>query len=254
MKIWVWYEWRGTIDSLSIILVCGGLVTVWCTSKSRVSANIQSISTYRGCLIYIYITSRKSEFSTFTVRPIYSWDVRLCCSSVNTLAHPWRSSGSCSGESFLITVLLNRVLQPRSHGLFPYLGVGKRPWERGCVLFNFYSTFVSFCVIVVICLAFCFPFQYFNVTSTLKSPVGTSQLSGYVSDYVRRYLGSGIRSLGSWNRVMESGLRGKIRDRYHEDLKFWLRGLKFETSSALESLFGGQFKLSTQLIKPSYCI
>ena len=34
-------------------------------------------------------------------------------------------------------------------------------------------------------------------------------------DYVRRYLGSGIRSLGSWNRAMESGLRGKMRDRYH---------------------------------------
>ena len=109
--------------------------------------------------------------------------------------------------------------QPRSPTSFPQpfplLRGRKRPWERGCVLFNFYSTFVSFCVIVVICLAFCFPFQYFNVTSTLKSPVGTSQLSGYVSDYVRRYLGSGIRSLESWNRVMESGLRGKIRDRYH---------------------------------------
>ena len=96
--------------------------------------------------------------STFTVRPIYSWVVRLCCSSVNTSDHPWRSSGSCLGERFLMTVLLNHVLQPRSHGLFPYLGVGKRPWERGCVLFNFYSTFVSFCVIVVICLAFCVPF------------------------------------------------------------------------------------------------
>ena len=110
----------------------------------------------------------------------------------------------------------NCLTQPRSPtSAFPILRGRKRPWERGCVLFNFYSTFVSFCVIVVICLAFCFPFQYFNVTSTLKSPVGTSQLSGYVSDYVRRYLGSGIRSLGSWNRAMESGLRGKIRDRYH---------------------------------------
>ena len=116
-------------------------------------------------------------------------------------------------------LLNNYFTQPRSPTSFswpfPYLGVGKGHGNEVVFYLIFYSTFVSFCVIVVICLAFCFPFQYFNVTSTLKSPVGTSQLSGYVSDYVRRYLGSGIRSLGSWNRVMESGLRGKIRDRYH---------------------------------------